>query len=125
MNKRLDELMPKIFELYNLGWSYAEISRKFDINVNSIRRRIKSNNELKLGEQHYYKNKYVIELYDFRTNKKIKTFKNATELRVFLGRNTNDFLSQAVIKNLDYIYSKDKVNKYKFKIVDKDTLNNG
>ena len=125
MNKKLDELMPKIFELHSIGWSYTSIARKFNLSVQSVRRRIVTNNKLKLGEQHYYKNKYVIEIYDFNTNNKIKTFRNATELKEFLGRKSSDFLSQAIRRNIDYFYSNNKNKKYKFKIVEKDKITNG
>ena len=111
--------MPQIFELHSLGWSYTSIAKKFDLSVNSVRRRIITNNKLKLGKNRYYKDKYIIELYNFKTNKKIGFFKNANELREFLGRKSNDFLSQAIIRNIDYLYSKDKNNKYRFKIVEK------
>lgn len=125
MNKRLDELMPQIFELHSLGWSYTKIAKKFNLSVNSVRRRIITNNKLLFGEQRYYKNNYVIELYDFITNEKVGTFRNATQLKEFLGRKTGDFLAQALSRKQEYVYSKDKAKKYRFKIVEKDKANNG
>ncbi len=120
MNKKLDELMPEIFKLHQMGWSYLKIAKKYELDVNSIRRRILKNNVLSYGEHHYYKNKYVIQIYDFETNEKVKAFKNLTELKHFLNRETTDFFSQALSRKIDYIYSKDTSQKFRFELIEKE-----
>lgn len=122
MNERLNELMPKVFELYNEGWSFLQIARHLNLNVNSVRRRILTGNKMKLGKYRYYKDLYVIKLYTYDTNEYVGTFRNANELRKFLNRKSNDFLSQAIVRKIDYVFANGKEKKYRFEFVDKDLV---
>lgn len=118
--KNIDNIINEMKELHLQGWSYTRIAKKFNLKINFVRRRIIRKEELKYGENSYYKQKYIIALFDFETKELVGVYKNLKELNKVVNRvDINTTFSRTVSQKKDYIYNDDKSKKYNFIILPK------
>lgn len=118
--KNIENIINEMRELRSQGWSYTKIAEKFNLKINFVRRRLLRKEELKYGENSYYKQKYIIALFDFETKELVGVYKNLKELNKVVNRvDINTTFSRTVSQDKNYIYNGDKSKKYNFVILPK------